>query len=341
MLTPIHGSRAPTELEMYPNDPHIEYWKKIGFGELTNLGKQQSVQLGKIIRKRYRSFLSKDYNPDEVLTKSTNFNRTLETAKLVLDGIFDNSTSTPYVIQWKELSKDFDLTNPYNYCTAYINEAKYLTKTRVFINNELKYKKVFKLMSEKSGERIENIIDAYFLFQVLYSEKYINLPNPDWDDNLYNTLQEIASYQHYNDNFSLKLKRLGGGNTVKKIIMDMKKKSTNTFIPNNRKILLHSVHDVNIAYLLAAMNLFTLHIPNYNAAIIVELHSSKTSSKYYVKVFYIKHVQEKATAMFITDCGYSCELNKFEDILRPYLPLNYTKECESEVLLDEDDYNIL
>lgn len=60
-----HGDRTPSSV--LPNDPNndINSWV-IGLGELTKVGAQQEFNLGKLIRKRYNTFISDEYSPFEV-----------------------------------------------------------------------------------------------------------------------------------------------------------------------------------------------------------------------------------------------------------------------------------
>ncbi|KAF5302431.1 hypothetical protein FQR65_LT08520 [Abscondita terminalis] len=310
----------------------LNYTKECG----SDLGRQQSVQLGQKLRNRYKSFLSKDYNPDEVYTLSTDYNRTRETAQLVLNGIYSKSTTAPYIVHWKKRVEDYELRHPIDYCSAFVNEVNSVKNSDPYQLQKIKYENVFKIINEKTGKTYNEILDAFFLFQVLYSEKYLNLTSSDWVSDVYKTLNELSDFQLHSECSTSKLKRLNGGISLKNVIKNMKRKVTNSLIPNNRKIFLYSAHDVNVVNIFAVMNVFKAHFPNYNAATIIELHHNNKSEKYFVKLFYIKHVNEEATEMFIKDCGNPCEFNKFEEIMLPYLSKNHTQECESKILFEDD-----
>lgn len=66
-----HGDRNIYIL--IPNDPwkYEIYWPG-GYGQLTNIGKQQHYQLGKFFRKRYASLIGNgDYSPNKVYVQSS------------------------------------------------------------------------------------------------------------------------------------------------------------------------------------------------------------------------------------------------------------------------------
>ena len=58
------------------------------FNLLHQEGKERQFQLGQYNRKRYAHFLSENYNPDEILVKSTDIKRTIESAQYHLAGLY-------------------------------------------------------------------------------------------------------------------------------------------------------------------------------------------------------------------------------------------------------------
>jgi len=51
-------------------------------------GKQQALEFGEYLRKRYEGYLDSHYNRDEVYTKSSDFDRSILTSQLCLAGLF-------------------------------------------------------------------------------------------------------------------------------------------------------------------------------------------------------------------------------------------------------------
>lgn len=81
-----HGDRTP--LEEIPNSPHD--WKE-GFGELTQRGWYQELELGRAARKKYvmqYHLLPANYNPRLVYVRSTDTKRTIASANSFLLGLY-------------------------------------------------------------------------------------------------------------------------------------------------------------------------------------------------------------------------------------------------------------
>jgi len=80
-----HGARTPTAFEFKPNQyPHI-------LGELTSLGKIQQYHLGQEMRQRYVNkykFISPDFDPSEVVVKSSGKPRVVESALSFINGLY-------------------------------------------------------------------------------------------------------------------------------------------------------------------------------------------------------------------------------------------------------------
>ena len=88
-----HGARAPYNGIINNSDIYKEHW--LEKEELTNVGKRMLYLLGVKARKRYiiqTKLLSKQYSPQEILIRSTDVNRTIESVESFLQGLYPIGT---------------------------------------------------------------------------------------------------------------------------------------------------------------------------------------------------------------------------------------------------------
>ena len=87
-----HGARGPYRSfdEINWKDIFNEKWD--GDGELSPLGMRMHYLLGVSTKNKYSDFLSKEYDPNELLIRSTDVNRTILSAFSTLQGLYNPST---------------------------------------------------------------------------------------------------------------------------------------------------------------------------------------------------------------------------------------------------------
>jgi hypothetical protein len=66
----------------------VLHLSKSSYGQLTAVGIEQQRRLGEYFRHRYGSILSLTYTPSELVVRSTNFTRTLMSARSNLAGLY-------------------------------------------------------------------------------------------------------------------------------------------------------------------------------------------------------------------------------------------------------------
>ena len=84
-----HGARAPLDLDSSYKDLQKQSWDNPG--ELTKIGKRMQYLLGRRNAKRYiteEKLLSENFDPHEILIRSTDVNRTIESALVQLQGLY-------------------------------------------------------------------------------------------------------------------------------------------------------------------------------------------------------------------------------------------------------------
>ncbi|XP_025830395.1 venom acid phosphatase Acph-1-like [Agrilus planipennis] len=338
-----HGSRTPEEKDLYPNDIYgYKTFASVGYGQLTNLGKQRAYRLGKLLRRQYSDFLGA-YNTDVVHATSTDFDRTKMTALLVLAGLFPPAEEQkwdkslrwlPIPYHYEKHIDDFVLRRPNEYCPAYMKELK-----RVLASDEVQKvlddnSNVFEYISKHSGKNMTTLADMFSIYQTLSAEDYMNLTLPKWTSRVFpGIIHHLAGKQCEFENHNLILKKLNGGRILSKVIDQMVQKANRTLYPEGRKMYLYSGHENNVINVLSTLNLFVPHVPKYSAAVFIELHRLEDNSRA-VKIYYAKHISSEPRLQKLPQCEELCPFERFLEITSPYIPINYTAECESDALLD-------
>ncbi|KAJ8935667.1 hypothetical protein NQ318_012829 [Aromia moschata] len=313
-----HGARTPELKDVYPNDPHkLKAFLPMGWGQLTNYGKKQAYKLGKLLRKRYDSFLGDIYYPNIVYAQSTDYDRTKMSALLVLAGIFRPAPSQkwddelhwlPIPLFYEKDKLDYTLRRPTNYCPKYLREQDRVLESEEVKTVLEKKRKVLDYIAENTGRPMETLHDNFAIFQTLTAERLMNLSLPEWTKSVFpHEITELAAKQAYLENSNQVLKRLNGGRSLKRVLKNMIAKSTGTLEPRDRKLILYSGHENNVINILAALDLFKAHIPNYSAAVILELHHLE-GDDYAVKVLYVKDVNMEPEVQKLKGCEVLCPL---------------------------------
>lgn len=160
-----HGDRTPAF--PYPTDPYadLSFWP-VPWGALTKRGRQQHFELGQWLRQRYGNvLLSEQYSPDEINVRSTDVERTLESAEANLAGLYppsgyqkwnDNLAWQPIPVHTVEAERDWliggSVPTP---CPVYDNALSSLDTTREFFNLYKNSKPLMDYLKLHSGMPID------------------------------------------------------------------------------------------------------------------------------------------------------------------------------------------
>ena len=106
-----HGARQPYRSFDDKNwkDIFKESWK--GNGELTPIGMRMHYLLGINTKMKYNEFL-KEYNPNDILIRSTDVNRTILSGFSTLQGLFNNSDN--HILNENQITKGIILNKNYS-----------------------------------------------------------------------------------------------------------------------------------------------------------------------------------------------------------------------------------
>lgn len=75
-------------MRTYPNDINQAYWDTYGLSQLLPAGMKQLHDYGSFTMKRYSNFLNPIFSPTRVYVRSTDYDRTLQSALAFLSGAY-------------------------------------------------------------------------------------------------------------------------------------------------------------------------------------------------------------------------------------------------------------
>ncbi|XP_033224627.1 venom acid phosphatase Acph-1-like isoform X2 [Belonocnema kinseyi] len=321
---------------MYPNDPNINNkFYPMGDGGLTNRGKLRAYSLGVILRERYDEFLGSTYFPDDVLARSTDFDRTKMTLQLVLAGLYppDSIQKWHPKLNWQPISttvgniENDSLLMPTG-CPNFKAEQGKVFKLAEVAEKSTQYNELWKKLTYLTGEKIDSFKHALRLYNTLVEEKAMKLPIPEWAEELLASgeLAKAASVQIELKNYNTILKKLNGGILLKKMSDDMIAKK-NGSLKKGKKIELYSAHDINVAGQILALGIDEPHQPYFTSAVILELY--RIDKDFYVQVLYYKGDSSKLEIKQIPGCLACCPLDKYVDLLKDVTPSGDELNCSS------------
>jgi hypothetical protein len=117
-----HGARAPYKDVINNSDIYKETW--LEKEELTNVGKRMLYLLGVKAKNRYIDkfgLLSREYSPQEILIRSTDVNRTIESVECFIQGLYPKGTGP---VLKSSIASNKNITYPPNKLyTEYFEEA--------------------------------------------------------------------------------------------------------------------------------------------------------------------------------------------------------------------------
>ncbi|KAK7939252.1 hypothetical protein WMY93_002578 [Mugilogobius chulae] len=281
-------------------------------GQLTTLGMQQLYELGKRLRKTYIEdslFLSPAFSPAEVYVRSTNIWRTIESAKCLVAGLFEQKQKEIVSIVTAEAEAEILYPN-FHVCKL----LKTLGGVHRWAESSMLPDIAADLQSihEALGITAHQQVDFILIRDDMVARETHGLPCPPALDTWRNKVEQRAIDMIcyvYNPGQRESLK-LCVGPLLHILLVNIEDKLQKVLQEPNRKLFLYSVHDTTLIPCLMAMGIFDMRWPPYAADIVLELYKHKQTKEAYVKVSYLGQDQ------LLPGCsGVYCPLQEFKQVI--------------------------
>jgi hypothetical protein len=306
---------------------------------------QQHYLLGQFLRRRYvlgeksEKFLNASYSTDEIFVRSTNYNRTVQSALANLAGFYPSNGFTEE-LHWSPIPIHINNTLIHGAmsinCPKYNQLTEQLHKSAPWKKREAERQPFYDFMTRMTNYATPiNGTNMGQIFDALRTDIWNKRKLPPWiNSSVYDKVVHYSWSYPISDPTWTKYKT---GFLLDEIIVRMKDKAQvigHRLDPNPRlKLLIYSAHDSIVEPLLRAMRVFNHVNPPYASTLFFELHQTE-NSEFFVKVLYRNTTTDYASAdplvLQVEGCpGVKCSLSSFALRSVPYTMTSesYAKEC--------------
>lgn len=283
-------------------------------GQLTTVGMQQLYELGKRLRRKYieeTQFLSSTFSPAEVYVRSTNIVRTIESAKCLVAGLFQQKQKETVRILTTEAESEILYPNYHGCKLLKILGSQRWAESATLPDIAADLQSIQIALGIAAHQKIDFIL----IRDDMVAREAHGLPCPPVLDTWRNKVEQRAvdmMYYVFEPSKRENLK-LCVGPLLHIFLSNIEEKLQDTSSEPNRKLFLYSAHDTTLIPCLMALGIFDMRWPPYAADITLELHQHRQTKKSFVKVSYIGQDQ------LIPGCsGVYCPLDEFKQVLSTY-----------------------
>ncbi|KAM3862485.1 lysophosphatidic acid phosphatase type 6 [Diretmus argenteus] len=313
VVTDLHGGPRP------PSPVEDSYRNNILTGgtfpgQLTTVGMQQLYELGQRLRRRYieeSPFLNPIFSPAEVYVRSTNIVRTIESAKCLIAGLFQQKQKETVPIVTTAAEAEILYPN-YHGCKLLkiVGSHRWAeSSTLPDIASDLRS------IQNALGIAAHQRVDFILIRDDMVARETHGLPCPPVLDTWRKTVEQRAVDMicHIYEPDNRENLQLCVGPLLHTLVGNIEEKLQGTSSEPNRKLFLYSAHDTTLMPCLMALGIFDMRWPPYAADLTLELHQHQQTKEAFVKVSYIGQDQ------LIPGCsGVYCPLQEFKQALATY-----------------------
>ncbi|XP_058386717.1 testicular acid phosphatase [Diceros bicornis minor] len=338
-----HGDRAP--LVSYPTDPHkgaiSTLWPR-GLGQLTTEGVRQQLELGRFLRSRYENFLSPEYRREEVYIRSTDFDRTLESAQANLAGLFPEAAPGRPESAWRPIpvhtvptSEDKLLRFPMRSCPRYHELLREATEAAEYQMALEGWTDFLTRLENFTGLSLvgEPLRRAWKVLDTLICQRAHGLPLPSWaSPDVLQTLARISALDigaHVGPPRAAEKAQLTGGILLDAILANFSRVQR---LGLPLKMVMYSAHDSTLLALQGALGLYDGHTPPYAACLGFEFRRrlgdpDEDSGNVTISLFYRNDSAGLPLPLSVPGCPAPCPLGRFRQLTAPARPPAHGVPC--------------
>ncbi|KAM9039426.1 testicular acid phosphatase isoform 2-T2 [Sarcophilus harrisii] len=331
-----HGDRAP--LDSYPTDPHQDksLWPR-GLGQLTQEGVQQQLELGRFLRARYGDFLSQEYRREELYVRSTDYDRTLQSAQANLAGLFPRSPRSPgwmpVPVHTVPATEDKLLKFRTQGCPQYqklleetVAGEEYQAALEGWRDFLVHLENLTGLsLAERPLHRAWKVLDT------LTCQRAHGLPLPAWaTPEVLSSLAQVSALDvraHVGPPRAQEKARLTGGVLLDAILTNFTQAQAHG---GPLRMVMYSAHDSTLLALQGALGLYDGHHPPYAACLGFEFwkhlgqleqeEEEEEEGNVTVSLFYRNDSSRPPLTLELLGCPSPCPLGRFRRLTAPVRP---------------------
>ncbi len=344
--------------------PKVKSEWPMGLRQLTALGIREMYDTGQALRRKYvddMGFISGSYRPSEIYARGSNTDRSLQSAQLLMLGLFPLGTGpdpavydtslepapaaglafNPVPVHSVALENDWVL-RPYTgkaNCKRYKTFVKSLPKTKLYRQQGEKYRDLLRLASSATGmyegeDPNKILYSINEIYEVLAASVQHNFPiPPEITDEDLRVIGELSDWNYHNQFLGKGVGQLMGGGFLSELTTNFSAIAEGD--PRGRKFSLYAGHQRTVLGVEAALGietsrtagpLFGGRVPPPATYYAFELHEP-TNGRFSVRLAFNGKGGEQAIP--IPGCeGRMCTLDAFVGMVPKLAPGRWREACK-------------